>query len=255
MYFTFNLSVIRCDAPSGWGLYFQDSTSYFQHSAGCFHTYIALLFWVLVTAILIYNKTYVKSYVKYGYHRWGKFILYFIWANLSLCSVTYIFYFLHLLYALCCRIYFILFGECWVNLTGEQYAISDGIYSHPIRNTNSPGLSNHISLSSGPDNGSTSNLSHINSTNTSDLQHQNDLSSLRADLISKKAEMMNIRESNNTPSRVVTLNECGIKLDSKSVGGDFGHYETLQSLRINNPYLFKRYPGVTNVDTLISYIG
>jgi hypothetical protein len=121
--------------------------------------------------------------------------------------------------------------------------------------TNSPGLSNHISLSSGPDNGSTSDISHINRTNPSDLQYHNDLSSLRADLISKKAEIISIREGDNTPSRVVTLNECGIKLYPKSVGGDFGHYDTLHSLRVNNPYLFKRYPGVTNVDTLINYIG
>lgn len=82
--------------------------------------------WIVVAAKLIYNKNYIKSYVRYGYHRWGKFILYFISANLSLCSFIYIFYCLYLLYALVCTVDHVIWNELWNHECVEPFAVLNG---------------------------------------------------------------------------------------------------------------------------------
>jgi len=118
-----------CDAPRGWGLYFKDSNRYFQYSAAVyFYTFFALLFWVRVTAILIYNKTYVKSYVKDGYYKWAGLILYFILANLSIASLFKLFSFLRPLYAL---FFFICSLDLDFSIIGTADAMSGNTFSTP----------------------------------------------------------------------------------------------------------------------------
>ena len=269
--YSFDFTVVSCDAPRAWGLYYLDT-------AFSIPTFIAALLLVLTMVIVIYNKSYIKSYIIDFYHKWGKLLLYFIWAIISLWGAIYTFYFLYLFYVLYCSIDFGLFGECGVNLIGEQYAIMGPIDSDTIRNTNSPGLSNDVFLSSGPSNsgtsdsspinsGGSSNPSPINSGGSSDpsptsivrsakfQREQLALTNLHDALINKKEYVLGVRDNNGISNRSVNLNDCGIEFSARRVVGDFGHYQALHDLRLYCPQLFHAHPGRTNVNTLVNFIG
>ena len=151
--YSFDFSVISCDAARGWGLYFQDSTVFY-------HTFFASFFWVVVTIIAIKYKRCIKDSIKDKYNRYGKFVLYFMLANISLCSIITFCYVLLMLHNLLCTVEYVILIEI-LNGPAEQFAVSNCIDSHSIvENSPSVEWKNHLLLSStgeGGSNPSTSN--------------------------------------------------------------------------------------------------
>ena len=136
--YSFDFNIISCDSSRGWELYLKDNSSYY-------HTCIALLFWVLATAIVIKQKMYIKDW----YHKFGKFILYFILGNISLYSIMLIFYVVYISYGLYCTIEHIMLNELWTNNSTEQFAFSNCMDSYPIaENSSSVKQGDHVFLSS-----------------------------------------------------------------------------------------------------------
>jgi NADH-ubiquinone oxidoreductase chain 4 len=148
--YSFDYSVISCDAARAWGLYFKGGAVFY-------HTLFASLFWIAATFIAIQYKTIIKDI----YHRFGKFVLYFMLANITLSSVVTIFYVLLMSYNLWCTVEYVILTEPWINGPAEQFAVSNCIDSHSIVES-SPSVEwkNNLLLSSTGEGGSNSSTSN-----------------------------------------------------------------------------------------------
>ena len=81
---------ILCDAPKGWAMYFP------QDSANYYHTCFALLVWAIILPIAIEILHFYKDNLKSK----GKFILTFLWVNLTITNIYLVMYAVHLILAL-----------------------------------------------------------------------------------------------------------------------------------------------------------
>jgi NADH-ubiquinone oxidoreductase chain 4 len=156
--YLFDSNVISCDSPEGWGLYF-------NNTAASYHTCFASLVWIVVSAIAINYRTDIYHwFLKNIYHEFLKYLLYFIWANLSICSIITTLYVLLMIYNLGCTIEHVICNELWHMEYVEQFAVLDPTDSPSTVEGYSPVKAGyHVSLSSTGGEGSNANPSNTGS--------------------------------------------------------------------------------------------
>jgi len=138
--YALDFSVIECHASGALEPYLHNlSKPAFYHA--CFSS----LFWIILAAIAIINKTEMKSI----YDRRYKLYLYFIFANLSVPMVINIAYALIMLYNLGCIFAHFTFCNPWSYAAEEQFADLYCMDYHPtVEGYSVSKVGYHVSLSS-----------------------------------------------------------------------------------------------------------
>ena len=85
--YSFDNSVINCDATRGW-------ETYFQYSSNLYHTLFAVSVWIIAFSVIIYNLYYIKVYLKVNLPKLTDFVwrLLLVMINRPAQSLTYILY-------------------------------------------------------------------------------------------------------------------------------------------------------------------
>jgi NADH-ubiquinone oxidoreductase chain 4 len=159
--YSFDFNVISCDSPEGWGLYFNNTPIFW-------HTCFTSLVWIVVAAITISYRTYIKqtiiASIKNIYHGFFKYLLYIILANLSICSIITTLYIVLMLYNLGCTIEHVIFNELWHYEYVEPFAVLNSTDSPLTVEGYSPvKAGDHVLLSSTGGEGSNSNAPNTGS--------------------------------------------------------------------------------------------